>query len=205
MHRYKPCPQAIGLFILSEKWWDDNLTPCLLFLGACGSSARKIKSSTVHLDSIVVSFKDVIQVNILIKSAFIFPPKLGNAASPQKRKLHMWMKNPRESSTTGGKQCNDLFSAAVQAKCGNAAPHPRGMGIWTLVDDRGINKIRGKWNSSWNNRNNGSRGERRGNGNEEQRWLKQSETIQALFPELWDLNFSLTKQHFGQQEWEMFW
>lgn len=98
-------------------FWIVDLTPtCLFFLGACGSSARKIKSSITYLDSWVVSFK-VIQVNILVKSAFIFLPKLGNAASSQKRKCHMWVKNPRKRSITGVKQCSGNTTGKVQERC----------------------------------------------------------------------------------------
>lgn len=42
--------------------------------------------------------------------------------------------------------------------------------------------------------------EQRGNENEEQWLLEQTETIWALFPELWDLGFVLSKLHFWEQQ-----
>lgn len=95
-------------------------------------------------------------------------------------------------------------SQQCRRSMGKLPPAP---GEWELGPSllAGIDKMKGKRTSSWNNRSNGSGREGRGNENEEQRLLKQTETIRALFPELWDLNFPLSKQHFWEQEWAMFW
>lgn len=82
------------------------------------------------------------------------------------------------------KQSNGLFLLAVPAKQEKAAPIPGETWTWTL-SLAGSSEMKGEGSSSWNNRSNGSGRERRGNENEEQRLLEQTETIRALFPELW--------------------